>query len=163
MICIIFSSCCFKNKVGGKNFEHRTEVVDLLAYLRFAHNPHDRLSFERIINVPRRGISHRTVTNIYSALESIQRLDTGGDLSIIAVTSRLAEGELIHGVRLADKVLPILQKFVQVVLGLLQLKRSMSSVVDMLQFVVEGNPYDAPRHIHPRSVCPTSPPMPILA
>ncbi len=42
--------------VGGVGFYKRREVKDLLAYLRIIHNPDDRVSFERIINVPARGI-----------------------------------------------------------------------------------------------------------
>ena len=38
--------------VGGVGFYKRREVKDLLAYLRLIHNPDDRISFERVINVP---------------------------------------------------------------------------------------------------------------
>src|SRR5919201_1561284 len=42
--------------VGGVRFWERAEVKDLLAYLRFLHNPHDTVSFSRLVNVPRRKI-----------------------------------------------------------------------------------------------------------
>lgn len=41
--------------VGGKRFYERKEVKDILAYLRLACNPNDRLSFARVINVPAAG------------------------------------------------------------------------------------------------------------
>ena len=47
--------------VGGVGFYKRREVKDLLAYLRLIHNPDDRVSFERIINVPTRGIGKKSL------------------------------------------------------------------------------------------------------
>src|SRR5690606_11046767 len=42
--------------VGGVRFYDRQEIKDLLAYLRLAYQPNDMSSFERIINVPARGL-----------------------------------------------------------------------------------------------------------
>ena len=47
--------------VGGVGFYKRREVKDLLAYLRLIHNTDDRVSFERIINVPARGIGKKSL------------------------------------------------------------------------------------------------------
>ena len=47
--------------IGGVGFYKRREVKDLLAYLRLVHNPDDRVSFERIINVPARGIGRKSL------------------------------------------------------------------------------------------------------
>ena len=47
--------------VGGVGFYKRREVKDLLAYLRLIHNPDDRVSFERVINVPARGIGAKSL------------------------------------------------------------------------------------------------------
>ena len=47
--------------VGGVGFYKRREIKDLLAYLRLIHNPDDRVSFERIINVPKRGIGKKSL------------------------------------------------------------------------------------------------------
>ena len=41
--------------VGGLRFLDRAVVKDVLAYLRLLHQPHDRVSFGRIVNLPRRG------------------------------------------------------------------------------------------------------------
>lgn len=46
--------------VGATRFYERREIKDLLAYLRFVHNPDDDLSLARIINVPTRGIGKTT-------------------------------------------------------------------------------------------------------
>ena len=42
-------------------FYKRREGKDMLAYLRLIHNPDDRVSFERIINVPARGIGKKSL------------------------------------------------------------------------------------------------------
>ncbi|MDE2855264.1 MAG: UvrD-helicase domain-containing protein [Chloroflexota bacterium] len=47
--------------IGGVGFYKRREVKDLLAYLRLIHNPDDRVSFERVINVPARGIGRKSL------------------------------------------------------------------------------------------------------
>ena len=48
--------------VGGTRFYDRAEVKDLLAYLKLIYQPFDRASFERIVNVPRRGLGQTSVT-----------------------------------------------------------------------------------------------------
>ena len=50
--------------VGGINFYFRREIKDLLAYLRIIHNSNDNVSLERVINVPKRGIGEKTLTNL---------------------------------------------------------------------------------------------------
>ncbi|NLJ71601.1 MAG: UvrD-helicase domain-containing protein [Syntrophomonadaceae bacterium] len=52
------------NIVGAHKFYERKEIKDIIAYLRLAINNNDKLSFERIINVPRRGIGDKTVEKI---------------------------------------------------------------------------------------------------
>lgn len=46
---------------GGTEFYERAEVKDLIAYLRVISNPLDQEALLRIINIPRRGISDRTL------------------------------------------------------------------------------------------------------
>jgi DNA helicase-2/ATP-dependent DNA helicase PcrA len=47
--------------VGGAKFYERQEIRDALAYMRVLHQPADDLAFERIVNVPRRGIGETTL------------------------------------------------------------------------------------------------------
>lgn len=54
--------------IGGVKFYQRREIKDILAYLRLALNPNDILSFERIYNVPNRGIGHASFQKIKSAI-----------------------------------------------------------------------------------------------
>ena len=58
--------------IGGVRFYERKEIKDSLAYLRLLINPHDDVSFRRVVNVPARGIG-KTV------LESIEGIDPGSE------------------------------------------------------------------------------------
>jgi DNA helicase-2/ATP-dependent DNA helicase PcrA len=49
--------------VGGVRFYDRKEIKDLIAYLRLLYQPEDRTSFERVVNVPARGIGAKSVEN----------------------------------------------------------------------------------------------------
>ena len=50
--------------IGGIKFYERAEIKDCVAYLKCVHQPLDDLSFERIINVPKRSIGDTTIKNI---------------------------------------------------------------------------------------------------
>lgn len=66
---------------GGMRFYDRKEIKDILAYLRLINDSHDNLAFERIINVPKRGIGDTTIDRIHQiAIEDgISCLEIAGD------------------------------------------------------------------------------------
>ncbi len=72
--------------VGGVGFYKRREIRDLLAYLRLINNGDDSVSFNRIINVPKRGIGKKSVED-FQSWASKQRL------SYAAALEALANGE----------------------------------------------------------------------
>lgn len=47
--------------IGGPRFYERAEIRDALAYLRVINSAADDLAFERIVNVPKRGLGDATV------------------------------------------------------------------------------------------------------
>ncbi len=51
----------------------RKEIKDILAYLRFIQNPGDLVSFERIVNIPARGIGKKTLEKIELELKRERR------------------------------------------------------------------------------------------
>ncbi|MGE3144202.1 MAG: ATP-dependent helicase [Pseudorhodoplanes sp.] len=51
--------------IGGPRFYERAEIRDALAYLRVIHSPSDDLAFERIVNVPRRGLGDATLKSLH--------------------------------------------------------------------------------------------------
>lgn len=57
--------------VGGVRFYDRKEIKDLVAYLRLMYQPEDRISFERIVNVPTRGVGAKSLQNFYEWYEGL--------------------------------------------------------------------------------------------
>jgi len=88
--------------VGGVRFYQRQEIRDAIAYMRLVAQPADDLAFERIVNVPRRGIGevalramHETArSNAVSLMEAAARLVAAGELKGQA---RSQLGELLRG------------------------------------------------------------------
>jgi DNA helicase-2/ATP-dependent DNA helicase PcrA len=79
--------------VGGTRFYARREIKDALAYLRVLRSDLDAVSFERIINVPARGIGDRTIELIRaearragSTWAGIERVATGESEGVAART-----------------------------------------------------------------------------
>lgn len=57
---------------GGLRFYERMEIKDLLSYLRVILNPDDNISFERIINVPKRKIGEKTILKYQANADHLQ-------------------------------------------------------------------------------------------
>jgi DNA helicase II / ATP-dependent DNA helicase PcrA len=72
--------------IGGPRFYERREIRDALAYLRVVYNPLDDLSFERIINTPKRGIGDSTVKQLFDASRRL-------DMRLIPTVRTLIETE----------------------------------------------------------------------
>jgi DNA helicase-2/ATP-dependent DNA helicase PcrA len=52
--------------IGGPRFYERAEIRDAVAYLRCVFQPDDDLAFERIYNLPRRGLGEATLALLYT-------------------------------------------------------------------------------------------------
>lgn len=79
--------------VGGPRFYERQEIRDALAYLRLVQQQDDDLAFERIINVPKRGIGAKTVQDLQITSRQMRR-------SLFVATETLVNtDELKPGVR----------------------------------------------------------------
>ena len=65
--------------IGGLRFYEHREIRDGMAYLRVVAQPDDDLAFERIVNVPRRGIGEATVQALHRAARA-----NGGPLTAAA-------------------------------------------------------------------------------
>src|SRR6185369_4145529 len=74
--------------IGGPRFYERQEIRDALAYLRLVNQPADDLAFERIVNVPRRGIGTATLQLLHATaraeslplVEAARQLVAGGNV-----------------------------------------------------------------------------------
>ena len=51
--------------IGGPRFYERQEIKDAIAYLEVMQNPADDLKFERIMNVPKRGLGDQTLQTVF--------------------------------------------------------------------------------------------------
>ncbi len=89
--------------VGGIQFYERQEVKDLVAYLRLAVNPYDRVAFLRIFNTPTRGLGAKFQEQFF-ALWDQEPLFT-----FDMVAQKLINEELVSGLKKES-----LQKFCQV-------------------------------------------------
>ena len=89
--------------VGGFRFYERAEIRDAIAYLRIVNQPADDLAFERIVNVPKRGIGDK-------AVEKIHRIARAGRVPLsLAAAQMVGTDELTGKARksLADLVIDI--------------------------------------------------------
>jgi DNA helicase-2/ATP-dependent DNA helicase PcrA len=73
--------------VGGTRFYDRAEVKDILSYLRLIYQPADRASFQRIVNVPTRGLG----------AVSVQKFLTWAEAADLDIITALTSIELVPG------------------------------------------------------------------
>jgi DNA helicase II / ATP-dependent DNA helicase PcrA len=76
--------------VGGLRFYERQEIRDAIAYMRAMTRPADDLAFERIVNVPRRGIGE-------SALRMMHELARTETAPLSVAAARLVETGAVKG------------------------------------------------------------------
>ena len=78
--------------VGGLRFLDRAVVKDVLAYLRLLYQPNDRLSFARIVNLPKRGVGAVSVAKFLdwndrqdqTIIEGLLAVEEADDLTLRA-------------------------------------------------------------------------------
>ncbi len=89
--------------VGGLRFYERAEIRDAIAYARILAQPADDLAFERIVNVPRRGVGEGALRTMHEAARA-----QGVPLSVAA--HQLAQSGALKG-RVRDGVLDLMRGF----------------------------------------------------
>lgn len=73
--------------VGGTKFYSRKEIRDVIAYLTVVANPSDNISFERIVNEPKRGVGPGT-------LDKLRQFAYGQEQSLLEAASSLEQSPL---------------------------------------------------------------------
>ena len=97
--------------VGGVGFYSRKEIKDILAYLRLIYNEKDDISLLRIINVPKRGIGNKTISNLIEksnnlGLSIYEAIDGGKEQSFKELMEDLKEYRESHSLtELVDYIL----------------------------------------------------------
>lgn len=80
--------------VGARKFYERKEIKDIIAYLKLVCNPDDTLSFDRVINTPRRGIGEKTLEKIKTCAEekNLSLMETlAQPLEIPGISNKIAD------------------------------------------------------------------------
>ena len=97
--------------VGSFYFYNRKEIKDLIAYLRLIHNEKDNVSLTRVINVPKRGIGLKTISNLTEKADRENKsiyevIDSGKELEFKKVIEDLKKvSENLTLTELIDKIL----------------------------------------------------------
>ncbi len=86
--------------IGGPRFYERAEIRDALAYLRVIAQPADDLAFERIVNVPKRGLGDAAVQMLHDHARK-QRIPLAAAAAMIAATDEM-KPKPRHGAARAD-------------------------------------------------------------
>jgi DNA helicase-2/ATP-dependent DNA helicase PcrA len=107
---------------AGQAFYDRTEVKDVLGYLRLIANPQDRSAFLRVVNVPARGIGKKSIDRLTAWADSrrMALLEAAGQAPSIPGLPRKGAQELARFAQLvgelADKQIASIAKLVELVL-----------------------------------------------
>ncbi len=90
---------------GGTSFFARTEIKDLMAYLRLVTNPEDDAAFLRIVNTPRREIGPGTLEKLgeYAARRGTPLLQASTELGLAQVLNPRAAERLSEFARWVDE------------------------------------------------------------
>ncbi len=114
--------------VGGVGFYARSEIKDVIAYLRYIMNPSDALAFKRIVNVPRRGIGAQTLASLVQAATRRN----------ISVGEAIFDGELLK--EAVPKKLKELERFAEL-MRTFQARSESLGVADLVVAVLEDSGY----------------------
>ena len=95
--------------VGGTKFYSRKEIRDVVAYLNVIANVRDNISFERIVNEPKRGVGPKALETLrdFAAQQNVSLLEASRDVTLSSLKGKAASGlfNLAHTLlNLADDV-----------------------------------------------------------
>jgi len=92
--------------VGGHKFYDRKEIKDILAYLKLVANTSDSMSFNRIVNVPKRGIGAATVDKLltFANERGIGVGDALSNLELVPVSAAASKKLADFNAKLVDCV-----------------------------------------------------------
>lgn len=114
--------------VGGHRFYDRMEIRDLLAYLTLIVNPLDSMSFERVVNTPKRGIGMTSV-------ERLREFAQESNLPLLAAAQNVQNANAISA-RTRNKI----EEFGQLIAAL-QDEAKVFSITDLTDQVLERTGY----------------------
>lgn len=79
--------------VGGTKFYSRKEIRDVISYLNVIANTADNISYERIVNEPKRGVGPGTLEKIrdFANLQNMSLLDASANIMLSGVKGKAAQ------------------------------------------------------------------------
>ncbi|WP_373808347.1 DNA helicase PcrA [Streptococcus ferus] len=79
--------------VGGTKFYSRKEIRDVIAYLNVVANSNDNISFERIVNEPKRGVGPGTLEKIrqFANLQDMSLLEASANIMMAPIKGKAAQ------------------------------------------------------------------------
>lgn len=89
--------------IGGLRFYERQEIRDAIAYMRLVAQPADDLAFERIVNVPRRGVGE-------VALRTMHETARAAGIPLMQAAAKLVAGGGLKG-RVKEQIDALLHGF----------------------------------------------------
>ena len=80
--------------VGGTKFYSRKEIRDVISYLNLIANPSDNISFERVVNEPKRGVGPGTLEKIrtFAYEQDMSLLDASANIMLSPIKGKAAQG-----------------------------------------------------------------------
>ena len=80
--------------VGGTKFYSRKEIRDVISYLNLIANPADNISFERVVNEPKRGVGPGTLEKIrtFAYEQNMSLLDASANIMLSPIKVKAAQG-----------------------------------------------------------------------
>ena len=116
--------------IGGPRFYERQEIRDAIAYLRVIAQSDDDLAFERIVNVPKRGLGDAT-------LQTLHRIARARTIGLAAAAAELVE---------TDELKPRARTSLRELIGKFARWRSLIGImphVELAETVLEESGYTA--------------------
>ncbi|MBR7554045.1 DNA helicase PcrA [Allobacillus sp. GCM10007491] len=115
--------------VGGTKFYDRKEIKDLLAYLRLITNPHDDISFQRVVNVPKRGIGKT----------SMDKLQMHAEINDLSLFDAVKESDFTGMSKKASNQLNLFREMIED----WQQQQEFLNVTDVVEQVLSRSGYEA--------------------
>ncbi|ETA73215.1 DNA helicase PcrA [Ligilactobacillus equi] len=114
--------------IGAHRFYERKEIMDILAYLRLAANPRDSISFERVVNEPKRGIGATSLAKLqnYANMYGLSLLEAAQDVMMADIRGKAAGA---------------LENFAKLIMQLHALTNSGVSITEITQKALEWSGY----------------------
>jgi DNA helicase-2/ATP-dependent DNA helicase PcrA len=115
--------------IGGTKFYERAEIKDAIAYLTVLGNPQDVVSFQRIVNSPRRGIGQT----------SLGRVTAYADAEGISIWEAAANADRVPG--LGTAAIRALSRFMDTMQGLRERVEQRVPIGDLLESLLHDTGY----------------------